>query len=103
MAPQTLSRVESLEKRVTRLEELPRRIDDLTLQVSQLRSEMRGEFSAVRTELRREIAEQGAASAGRDEVLGIQMRMLHEDVISRFALLQEDQPARRKRKSRKKA
>ena len=104
MPPQAVeSRVTRLEHRVTELEQLPGRIDDLTLQVSQLRSEMRGEFSAVRAELRSEIAEQGAASAGRDEALGIQMRMLHEDVISRFALLQEGQSARRKRKSRKKA
>ena len=92
---------------MTRLEQLPARIDDLTLQVSQLRTEMRGEFSAVRGEmaeqgvaLRSEIAEQGAASAARDEALGIQMRMLHEDVISRLALLQENQAPRPKRKPR---
>ena len=49
MSPQTLvRRVEKLEERVTILEELPARIDDLTLQISQLREEMRGEFSAVR-------------------------------------------------------
>jgi hypothetical protein len=51
--------------------------------------------------VRAEIAEQGAASAARDEALGTRMRVLHEDVISRFALLQEGlTPA--KRKSRKK-
>ena len=90
---------------MTRLEQLPARIDDLTLQVSQLRTEMRGEFSAVRGEmaeqgvaLRSEIAEQGAASAARDEALGIQMRVLHEDVISRLTLLQENQAPRSKRK-----
>jgi hypothetical protein len=82
---------------VTRLEQLPARIDDLTLQVSQLRTEMRGEFSAVRGE----IAEQGAASAAWDEALGIQMRMLHEDVISRLALLQENQAPRPKRKPKR--
>ena len=105
---------------MTELEQLPARIDDLTSQVSQLRTEMRGEFSAVRAEaadlgaalrtemsdlgvaLRREIAEQGAASAARDEALGIQMRVLHEDVISRFALLEERWPAQPKRKRRKK-
>ena len=76
---------------MTQVEQLPGRIDDLTLQVSQLRTEMRVEFSAVRAELRSEIAEQGAASAGRDEALGVQMRMLHEDVISRLALLQQGQ------------
>ena len=74
MPPQTLeSRIGSLEHRVTTLEELPGRIDDLTLQVSQLRSEMRAEFSAVRA----------------DMATGSEMRALHEDVISRIALLQE--------------
>ena len=93
---------------MTRLEQLPARIDDLTLQVSQLRTEMRGEFSAVRGEMaeqgvaqRSEIAEQGAASAARDEALGIQMRMLHEDVIGRLALLQENQAPRPKRKPKR--
>ena len=103
MPPQPIeSRVTSLERRVTELEQLPARIDDLTSQVSQLRAEMRGEFSAVRAELRREMAEQGAASAARDEALGIQMRMLHEDVVSRFTLLQEGLPAQPRRKTRKK-
>ena len=52
---------------MTKLEELPGRIDDLTLQVSQLRTEMRAEFSAVRAE----IAERATGS---------EMRALHEDV-----------------------
>ena len=70
---------------MTKLEELPSRIDDLTLQVSQLRTEMRAEFSAVRAEM----------------ATGSQMRALYEDVISRIALLQEGlTPA--KRTSRKK-
>jgi hypothetical protein len=76
---------------VTRLEELPGRIDDLTLQVSQLRTEMRDEFSAIRAEM----AEQG-------RTLGMQMRVLHEDVIGRLTLLQEAQTSPPKRKSRKK-
>ena len=99
MPPQTIeSRVISLERRVTQLEQLPARIDDLTSQVSQLHTKMDAEFSAVRAE----VAEQGAASAARHEALGIQMRVLHEDVISRFALLQDGLPARPKRKPRKK-
>ena len=97
--PQTIeSRVEKLERRVGRLEELPDRIDDLTSQVSQLRTRMDAEFSAVRAE----IAEQGAASAARDEALGIQMRVLHEDVVSRIALLQNGRPARARRKPKAK-
>jgi uncharacterized coiled-coil protein SlyX len=48
MAPQTLAaRMDSLEARVTLLEQLPARLDALALQVSQLRDEMRSEFSAV--------------------------------------------------------
>src|SRR5215210_4887628 len=94
MPPQTLeSRVTSLEQRMTELEQLPGRMDDLRSQVAQLHAKMDAEFSAVRAE----IAEQGAASAARDEAIGIQMRMLHEDVISRLALLQDGRPARPKR------
>lgn len=53
MATQTLSlRVDSLEQRVTRLEELPARVDALVVQISQFREEMHGEFSAVRAEIR---------------------------------------------------
>ena len=92
---------------MTELEQLPSKVDDVASQISHLRTEMRDEFSAVRREiaeqgatlrgeiaeqgatLRGEIAEQGAASAARDEALGIQMRVLHEDVIGRLALLQE--------------
>jgi hypothetical protein len=92
MPPQTIgSRVESLEERVTRLEELPARIDDLTSQISQLRVEMRDGFSAVRTEM----VEQGSS-------LATQMRILHEDVISRFALLQEGLTRAPRRRSTKK-
>ena len=115
MPPQTLeSRMESVEHRVTKLEELPGRIDDLTLQVSQLRTEMSAEFSAVRAEIReqgvtivttvrQEIAEQGQRTDARisEMATGSQMRALYEDVISRIALLQEGlTPA--KRTSRKK-
>ena len=90
MPPQTIeSRVTSLERRVTQLEQLPARIDDLTLQVSQLRTEMRGEFSAVR------------ASIG-ERATAVEMRVLYEDVISRLALLQEGLSARPTRKPRKK-
>ncbi len=105
-----VSRVEDLETRVTMLEQLPARVDDLTSQVSQLRTEMRAEFSDVRAEMgtgfsevraemgaqfsavRAEMADQGAT-------LGTQMRVLHEDVIGRLALLQNGY-ARRKAKPR---
>ena len=75
---------------MTRLEELPARIDDLTSQVSQLRAEMRDEFSAV-----------GAEMAGQGARLAAQMRVLHEDVIGRIALLQEAVTGAPRRRSRK--
>lgn len=53
MAPQSLeAKVESLEQRVTRFEELPARVDHVVSQIVQLRTEMRDEFSAVRAEMR---------------------------------------------------
>jgi hypothetical protein len=96
MPPQTLeSRLERLEKRVTRLEQLPGRLDDLTSQVSQLRTEMRAEFSAVRHEFTATMAEQVGG-------LATQMRVLHEDVIGRIALLQEGLSGASKRRPKKK-
>lgn len=90
MPPQTLeSRIESLEYRVTELEQLPGKIDALTWQVSQLRTKVDAEFSAVRAE----IAERATGS---------EMRALHEDVISRIALLQEGWAPPHKPRSRKK-
>ena len=89
-SPPTLaSKVEDLDKRVTRLQELPARIDDLTSQVSQLRVEMRAEFSAVRSDI-------GGLQIKTDG-LAVQMRVLHEDVIARIALLQEGWPKPPKR------
>ena len=114
MAPQTLAaRVDSLEQRMARLEELPARVDALTLQVSQLRDEMRSGFSAVRGEIqagdqetRRTLREEIRAGdeetrrtlrdeirAGDERVME-QARALHEDVVSRLALIQEGVKAR---------
>ena len=51
MLPQVVvQRLEGLEQRVTALELLPARIDDLTQQIVQLRTEMHGEFSETRSE-----------------------------------------------------
>jgi len=113
MPPQTIgSRVERLERRVTELEQLPATIGGLTSQISQLRTEMRDEFSAVRGEmveqghsLRTEMAAQSATIistlrteiAERDEARATHMRVLREDVISRIALLQEGLPPRREK------
>ena len=117
MTTQALTkRVDSLEERVTRLEELPAHVDALALQISQLRDEMRMEFSAVRgenrtadEETRRTLREE--IRAGDEEtrrVLGDEIRAgdaqimdharaLHENVISRLALMQEGGGHRRKR------
>jgi hypothetical protein len=45
-------RVERLETRVGRLEQLPQKVDGLTGQILQLRAEMGSEFSAIRGEIR---------------------------------------------------
>jgi hypothetical protein len=136
MTTQTLTkRVDTLEERVTRLEELPAHVDALALQISQLRDEMRMEFSAVGggiragdEETRRTLQEEIRAGdeetrrtlqeeirAGDEEtrrVLGDEIRAgdtlvmdharaLHEDVVSRLALIQEGGPHRRKRSGTK--
>ena len=93
--------VTALEKRVTRLEELPARIEDLTSQVSQLRTEMRAEFSAVRNEMRTEFASVRGQMAEQVGGLATQMRVLHEDVIGRIALLQEGRSAPKRRAKKK--
>ena len=94
MPPQPLeNRVERLERRVTKLERLPDQVDRVEWQIVQLRTEMSDEFSAVRAELREEIR-------GGDEETRRLMRVLHEEVISRFALLEEGRPPRGSRKRR---
>ena len=91
-----VGRIDTLEEHVTRLEELPHRIDDLTLQVLQLREEMRTEFSvkvSARTEMR-----------ALNDVTLRQMRVLHEDVIARLGVVGEggpERPAAARRRSRK--
>ena len=47
-----VARVEVLEEKMTALEELPARVSSLETQIVQLRTEMKGEFSAVRLEMR---------------------------------------------------
>src|SRR4029077_18789079 len=113
MTTQALTkRVDSLEERVTRLEELPAHVDALGLQNLQLRDEMRMEFSAVRGEnkadndetrqtLREEIraGDEETRRVLSDQIREVmdQARALHENVISRLALIQEGGGHRRKR------
>jgi len=94
MPPQTfVGRVESLESRVIVLEQLPEKLDALALQISQMRNEMRGEFSALRSEIR--TGDEETRRVLRDEIRAGDEEsrrnalVLHEDVISRIALMQE--------------
>ena len=90
MPAQTLeSRVDRLERRVNRLEQLPDRMTALESQIVQLRTEMGGEFSAMRQEIH----------VGDEETRTL-MRVLHEDVINRIALLQESRSPAKKRPRR---
>lgn len=106
MQPQTLdSRVERLETRVTALEQLPARMDAFELQLSQFREEVRAEFSATRAELRDEIraGDEGVVRALRKEIREVderimtQVRVLHEEVLSRLTMIQDAVPRRRRR------
>jgi predicted phage gp36 major capsid-like protein len=105
MATQALAaRVDRVEQRVTLLEELPGRVDALALQVSQLRDEMHTEFSAVRNEIRAGDEEtrrvlRDEIRAGDERVMG-QARVLHEDIVSRLALIQEGGRASSPRRKR---
>ncbi len=58
---------------------------------------MRAEFSAVRGQM----AEQGAALRSEIGGLATEMRVLHEDVISRIAQLQEGWPVPPRRRPRR--
>jgi hypothetical protein len=105
-----VERVEILERKVEALETLPDRVTRVELQLVQLRDEMRAEFSAIRgaggegltlAALRDDIEETRSVlreeiRAG-DEETRRYMRMLHEDVIARLALIQEGQRPRKKR------
>jgi hypothetical protein len=121
MPEQSLTaRVENLEKRVALLEELPARMSAVELQIVQLRSEMREQISAVRvglrtdimaacdevrTDLRAEInavcdevrTDLRAEIRAGDEETRRYMRVLHEEVLSRLAIIEEGRPRRRKR------
>ena len=127
MPPETIeSRADNLERRVTDLETLPDRIPAIESQIVQLRTEMRGEFSAVREEIRtgdrvlgeridettrvlgerldettrvlQRLEETTRVLGERTDENGRHMRVLHEDVIGRLAIIQEGQSARRRRR-----
>ena len=77
MRPHPLEkRVDILEQQMTELRGLPERVGRVESQLSQLRTEMRAEFSAVRQDM-----------VNGDEETRRQMRVLHEEVIDRLKLL----------------
>ena len=100
---------------MTDLETLPDRITAVESQIVQLRTEMRGEFSAVREEIRsgdrvlgeridetnrvlQRIEETTRVLAERIDENGRHMRVLHEEVIGRLVIIQEGQSAPRRRR-----
>jgi hypothetical protein len=74
----------SLEERVSLVENelrgMPERVTALDAEFQQFRVEVRDEFSATREQLQKEIRE------GDEETRRL-MRMLHEDLVARIALI----------------
>jgi hypothetical protein len=71
----------------TRFAGVELRLTGVESQIVQLRGEMHGEFSAVRSEMRT-----------LNEGVRTEMRVLHEDVVARIALLQEAPEKDRRRR-----
>jgi len=70
---------------MTTLQQLPARMDALSVQISQTREDMGVRFSAA----------EKALIATEERIL-TRVRMLHEDVIARLALIQEGRPHSRR-------
>ena len=94
-----VERVEILERKVEALEDLPARVTAVERQIVLLRTEMREGFSAIRTEMRggddetrRSLREE---IRGGDDETRRYMRVLHEEVLERIALIGDHR--RRKR------
>ena len=103
-------RVLTLEQQMSELRQNAARVSRLESNISQLRAEMREEFSAIRGEVaalgdslrgemaagfgavREDMATFRADMIARDEETRRHARMLHEDVIARMALTREDRP-----------
>jgi hypothetical protein len=81
LAPMSL-RMEAMEGRLGVVET---RLGTVESQFVQLRTEMRVEFSAVRAD----IAAQGVELTGHIRETQREMRVLHEEVVSRIALIGE--------------
>ena len=75
MQPRSVEeRLPMLEGQMQHLRDLPERVTNLESQFVQLRQEIRDGFSAIRSEMKERFVE-----------LSAQMRMLHEDAITRIA------------------
>jgi len=124
-SPQVIRRIESIEEQVNTLNELPIRVGALETQIVGMRGDMtilQRDITTLQkdvtdlqtdvrdlrrdvTDLQRDVKElrvemnllRGEVREG-DEETRRQMRVLHKEVISRIALLQEGQPRRRKRR-----
>jgi len=97
----TLSkRMDIVEQKLAGLESLPERMTALESQFLQLRTEMRAEFSATRTEM--QAGDERATRTLREEIaaLGTHMRVLHEDLVERISRTQEGRPPGRPRPRR---
>src|ERR1041384_4565627 len=116
--PALTKRVEILEEKVGALADLPARVTAVEAQIVQLRVEVHDEFAALRREIgtlstREETAI--LASTLRDDLRAVDlalraeiragdeetrryMRVLHEDLVGRIALLQEPRKTNRKRR-----
>jgi hypothetical protein len=86
-------RVEILEEKVQGLDVLPARIAAVESQIVQLRDGLGAESSAIRREVAEMLRELGDAlrseiCAGDEETRRC-MQVLHEDLVSRIALLRE--------------
>jgi hypothetical protein len=112
MSPESFAeRVLRLERQMDEQRHLPEAVTELSTQFAQFRSYVRAEFSALRQEMadgfaavRSEMAE-GLAALRSEMVAGDEetrrfMRVLHEDLVGRIALLQEGLNGR-KRKPRR--
>ncbi len=85
-------RMENLEKVVEPLRGLPDRMTRVEVQVLQLRTEMRGEFSAIRRDMatRKDLARMGRGLRRQMQGLHGKMLDLHEDLHTKMLALHED-------------
>jgi hypothetical protein len=82
-------RLTMLERQMQEMRDLPERVTKLELQVLQLRHEMQRGFSAIQSELKEGLSQLG-------DQLGAQMRMLHEETLSRIAVMGEGRRSRKR-------